>query len=76
MLAKVTASPKKPIPPPTAATTTNLSSKESCPRCKQGFFCSDHGNFISMLLSLEGLTCFDLNIEISMEKKLGEVLMC
>ncbi|OAY48311.1 cysteine and histidine-rich domain-containing protein RAR1 isoform X1 [Manihot esculenta] len=44
VLAKVTASPKKPIPPPTAATTTNLSSKESCPRCKQGFFCSDHGS--------------------------------
>ncbi|KAF2311793.1 hypothetical protein GH714_026748 [Hevea brasiliensis] len=44
VLAKVTPSPKNPISPPAAVTTTNLSSKESCPRCKQGFFCSDHGS--------------------------------
>ncbi|XP_065870807.1 cysteine and histidine-rich domain-containing protein RAR1 [Euphorbia lathyris] len=36
----------KPIPilPPSKATITSSSSKDSCPRCKQGFFCSDHGS--------------------------------
>ncbi|XP_050226142.2 cysteine and histidine-rich domain-containing protein RAR1 [Mercurialis annua] len=43
VLAKVAASPK-PISAPTAAATTKLTAKESCPRCKQGFFCSDHGS--------------------------------
>ncbi|EEF51498.1 cysteine and histidine-rich domain-containing protein RAR1 [Ricinus communis] len=44
VLSKTTPSPKKPISAPAAAMATNLSSKESCPRCKQGFFCSDHGS--------------------------------
>lgn len=36
---------KKPVPPPTAAPSTNAnpSMKDSCSRCRQGFFCSDHG---------------------------------
>ncbi|XP_058769734.1 cysteine and histidine-rich domain-containing protein RAR1 [Vicia villosa] len=36
---------KKPVPPPTAAHSTNVSTKDSsCSRCRQGFFCSDHGS--------------------------------
>jgi len=52
VLAKATPTPtpKNPFSPPTAAPATNSSSKESCPRCKQGFFCSDHGSVIWMLL--------------------------
>lgn len=30
--------------PTSAAPATNASSKESCARCRQGFFCSDHGS--------------------------------
>ncbi|GAV61858.1 CHORD domain-containing protein [Cephalotus follicularis] len=38
-------SSKKLIFAPTAcSTTTHASSKESCPRCQQGFYCSDHGS--------------------------------
>ncbi|KAJ7975592.1 Cysteine and histidine-rich domain-containing protein RAR1 [Quillaja saponaria] len=29
---------------PASASATNGSSKESCSRCRQGFFCSDHGS--------------------------------
>ncbi|KAG5230584.1 PPHB SUSCEPTIBLE family protein [Salix suchowensis] len=39
-----TPSPKNPFSPPIAAPATNTSSKESCLRCEQGFFCSDHGS--------------------------------
>lgn len=35
---------KKPVPPPSAASSTNASTKDSCSRCRQGFFCSDHGS--------------------------------
>ncbi|KAI5400648.1 cysteine and histidine-rich domain-containing protein RAR1 [Lathyrus oleraceus] len=36
---------KKHVPPPTAAPSTNASMKDSsCSRCRQGFFCSDHGS--------------------------------
>ncbi|RXH94943.1 hypothetical protein DVH24_024627 [Malus domestica] len=35
--------PKDPVPSPTTAPATDASSKQSCSRCRQGFFCSDHG---------------------------------
>ncbi|KAK7270547.1 hypothetical protein RIF29_23769 [Crotalaria pallida] len=35
---------KKDAPVPIAAPPTNTSSKDSCSRCRQGFFCSDHGS--------------------------------
>ncbi|KAL2948724.1 hypothetical protein AAZX31_20G139600 [Glycine max] len=35
---------KNTMPSPTAVSSTNASSKESCPRCRQGFFCSNHGS--------------------------------
>lgn len=35
---------KNPVPTPTAAPSTNASAKDSCSRCRQGFFCSDHGS--------------------------------
>ncbi|KAK4403545.1 Cysteine and histidine-rich domain-containing protein RAR1 [Sesamum angolense] len=41
VLAKAAAAPKLPVSTPTP--TTNLSSKDTCSRCRQGFFCSDHG---------------------------------
>ncbi|KAJ8752876.1 hypothetical protein K2173_008611 [Erythroxylum novogranatense] len=44
VLAKVSATPKNPVASPIVASTTSSSSKETCPRCKQGFFCSDHGS--------------------------------
>ncbi|KAK6926338.1 CHORD domain [Dillenia turbinata] len=41
ILTKPPAAPKKPISAPTPA--ANASSKEACSRCRQGFFCSEHG---------------------------------
>lgn len=38
--AKPAAAPK---PSPVAVPATNSSSKDACPRCRQGFFCSEHG---------------------------------
>ncbi|XP_027938192.1 cysteine and histidine-rich domain-containing protein RAR1 [Vigna unguiculata] len=35
---------KNTTPPPTAVSSTNASSKDTCSRCRQGFFCSDHGS--------------------------------
>ncbi|KAK6155805.1 hypothetical protein DH2020_010053 [Rehmannia glutinosa] len=40
---------KKAAPPPrqlvsARTSAANLSSKDTCPRCRQGFFCSDHGS--------------------------------
>ncbi|XP_004496652.2 cysteine and histidine-rich domain-containing protein RAR1 [Cicer arietinum] len=35
---------KKPVPPPTAAPPANVTLRDSCSRCRQGFFCSDHGS--------------------------------
>ncbi|KAH6804662.1 cysteine and histidine-rich domain-containing protein RAR1, partial [Perilla frutescens var. frutescens] len=42
VVAKVAAAPQQPVSAPTP--TANSSSKDSCPRCRQGFFCSDHGS--------------------------------
>ncbi|KAJ9539711.1 hypothetical protein OSB04_026217 [Centaurea solstitialis] len=41
-IAKATAAPKPAIKTSTPA--NNVSTKEACPRCRQGFFCSDHGS--------------------------------
>ncbi|KAI7728117.1 hypothetical protein M8C21_028619 [Ambrosia artemisiifolia] len=41
VLAKAPAAPKPAIKTSTPA--ANVSAKEACPRCRQGFFCSDHG---------------------------------
>ncbi|KAG8390274.1 hypothetical protein BUALT_Bualt01G0066600 [Buddleja alternifolia] len=42
VLAKAAPAPKQLVSTPTLA--TNLSSKDTCPRCRQGFFCSSHGS--------------------------------
>ncbi|KAK4431594.1 Cysteine and histidine-rich domain-containing protein RAR1 [Sesamum alatum] len=42
VLTRAAAAPKKPVSVPNP--TMNSSSKETCPRCRQGFFCSDHGS--------------------------------
>ncbi|KAK3022187.1 hypothetical protein RJ639_047009 [Escallonia herrerae] len=42
LLTKATPAAKKPSP--ATAPATNSSSKEGCSRCRQGFFCSDHGS--------------------------------
>ncbi|KAL0403085.1 UNVERIFIED_CONTAM: K(+) efflux antiporter 5 [Sesamum radiatum] len=42
VLAKAAAAPTQLVLTPTP--TTNLSSKDTCSRCRQGFFCSDHGS--------------------------------
>ncbi|KAL8557027.1 hypothetical protein ACS0TY_004485 [Phlomoides rotata] len=42
VLAKATAIPKQPVSFPTPS--ANGSSKDACLRCRQGFFCSDHGS--------------------------------
>lgn len=34
--------PNRPVPDP-SPTITNASAKDTCARCRQGFFCSDHG---------------------------------
>ena len=48
VLAKAAAAPKPAIK--TSAPATNVSAKDACPRCRQGFFCSDHGIPISTKL--------------------------
>ncbi|XP_077244765.1 cysteine and histidine-rich domain-containing protein RAR1 isoform X1 [Tasmannia lanceolata] len=40
----VTTAVKKPVPPPVAAKNQTGASKLNCSRCRQGFFCSDHGS--------------------------------
>ncbi|XP_071707187.1 cysteine and histidine-rich domain-containing protein RAR1-like isoform X2 [Rutidosis leptorrhynchoides] len=42
VLAKANPTPKPATK--TASPATNVSAKEACPRCRQGFFCSDHGS--------------------------------
>ncbi|KAI5670180.1 hypothetical protein M9H77_10544 [Catharanthus roseus] len=42
VLTKVAPSPRKPSP--AVIPEKNVSSKETCPRCRQGFFCSEHGS--------------------------------
>lgn len=42
VVAKVAAAPKQPVSAPTHS--ANSSAKDFCPRCRQGFFCSDHGS--------------------------------
>lgn len=46
VLTKPVATPKTPAPAPAPSTTLGSStpSKELCSRCRQGFFCSDHGS--------------------------------
>ncbi|CAN4120047.1 unnamed protein product [Withania somnifera] len=44
VIAKPSATQNKAIPAPVPAPMTNASPKEACPRCRQGFFCSDHGS--------------------------------
>lgn len=39
----VSSNTKKPIPAPVQPSAPNKNSDESCSRCRQGFFCSDHG---------------------------------
>ncbi|XP_042036769.1 cysteine and histidine-rich domain-containing protein RAR1 [Salvia splendens] len=42
VLTKPAPAQKKPVSVPTPL--ANSSSKDTCPRCRQGFFCSDHGS--------------------------------
>ncbi|PIN03207.1 hypothetical protein CDL12_24276 [Handroanthus impetiginosus] len=42
VLAKASSAPKPSVSAPTPS--TNPSSKDTCSRCRQGFFCSDHGS--------------------------------
>ncbi|OWM79476.1 hypothetical protein CDL15_Pgr022888 [Punica granatum] len=41
---KPVATPRASIPVASPASATNQSTRESCSRCRQGFFCSDHGS--------------------------------
>lgn len=51
ILTKVAPTPRKPVaaPIPVSGCTTT-SPKETCSRCKQGFFCSDHGTSSCVML--------------------------
>ncbi|KAF8380403.1 hypothetical protein HHK36_027889 [Tetracentron sinense] len=42
VITRAAASPRKPVPAP--APSTDASSKLACSRCRQGFFCSEHGS--------------------------------
>ncbi|KAF3661984.1 Cysteine and histidine-rich domain-containing protein RAR1 [Capsicum annuum] len=44
VIAKPSATQNKAVAAPAPAPMTNASPKEACPRCRQGFFCSDHGS--------------------------------
>ncbi|KAK7280049.1 hypothetical protein RJT34_25111 [Clitoria ternatea] len=59
---------KNTVAPPTVAPLTNASSKDSCSRCRQGFFCSDHGSQSKPVnivrdksVNVSGATCADSN---------------
>ncbi|PWA47223.1 Cysteine/histidine-rich domain-containing protein [Artemisia annua] len=49
VLAKAAAAPKPAVK--TSAPATNVSAKDACPRCRQGFFCSDHGAQVKNAIS-------------------------
>lgn len=49
MLTKPVATPKTPSPVPSTTLDSGTPSKELCSRCRQGFFCSDHGTLIFVL---------------------------
>ncbi|KAG2715716.1 hypothetical protein I3843_03G092800 [Carya illinoinensis] len=51
VLTKAAPSPKKPVSAPSSNSTTGASSKETCSRCRQGFFCSDHGSVAGQMNS-------------------------
>ncbi|XVF12385.1 hypothetical protein REPUB_Repub08aG0113100 [Reevesia pubescens] len=44
VLTKPPATKKNPTSTPAFTLVATATSKESCPRCRQGFFCSDHGS--------------------------------
>ncbi|GMP70011.1 hypothetical protein CsSME_00029053 [Camellia sinensis var. sinensis] len=46
VLAKPAATPK---PVPKATPATDVSSKDACSRCRQGFFCSEHGSQVKVM---------------------------
>ncbi|PIN09717.1 hypothetical protein CDL12_17695 [Handroanthus impetiginosus] len=54
VLPKASTAPKQPVSAPTP--TANLSSKDTCPRCRQGFFCSDHGSLAKELNSKSAIS--------------------
>jgi hypothetical protein len=42
--------PKHPVAAPTSSPDANAATKDSCSRCRQGFFCSDHGLYLYSLV--------------------------
>ncbi|CAN6447572.1 unnamed protein product [Victoria cruziana] len=48
---KAAPSPNKPIPQPSAVKTVSDAVKGSCARCRQRFFCSDHGTHVRQIVS-------------------------
>lgn len=49
---------KNTTPSPTVVSSTNASSKDSCSRCRQGFFCSEHGIHMLLLMALSQVLSF------------------
>ncbi|RID74413.1 hypothetical protein BRARA_B01513 [Brassica rapa] len=41
--------PRQPVTVPTSSPHGNAATKDSCSRCRQGFFCSDHGLYLRSL---------------------------
>uniref|UniRef100_A0A2P2JLD7 Uncharacterized protein MANES_06G149000 n=1 Tax=Rhizophora mucronata TaxID=61149 RepID=A0A2P2JLD7_RHIMU len=80
VLAKASKSPKVQVIPSTSAPVTSSSSKESCSRCKQGFFCSDHGKHEGEILNVNLKYNLFMFSRASMSFKIkycrGEVLPC
>ncbi|XP_049932659.1 cysteine and histidine-rich domain-containing protein RAR1 isoform X2 [Nymphaea colorata] len=50
-ITKAAPSPNKPIPQPLAAKAPTDAERANCARCRQGFFCSDHGAQVRQVLS-------------------------
>ncbi|XP_022891042.1 cysteine and histidine-rich domain-containing protein RAR1 [Olea europaea var. sylvestris] len=61
VLVKAAAPPKQSVLAPTPATNSSL--KDTCLRCQQGFFCSDHGSQVRELKPKESNTAIDAPFE-------------
>lgn len=69
VLTKAAPSAKIPVPAPSPNSTTDASSKETCSRCRQGFFCADHGSQAKVMnskpLDMDISAPTDTNVPIS-----------
>ncbi|KAH7557510.1 hypothetical protein JRO89_XS11G0169000 [Xanthoceras sorbifolium] len=64
VLKKAVATPKAPVAATSQAPASSTSLKESCSRCRQGFFCSDHGSQAKSLNHSAAVVPAENNVEV------------